>query len=64
MEYCIEGLAQPVLPYFTVPMKQNKETKRKVYELAWIEVKETIASLAWLCGGNRSVHEYIQLRCV
>ena len=46
MEYCIEGLAQPVLPYFTVPIKQNKETKRKVYELAWIEVKETIASLA------------------
>ena len=64
MEYYIEGLPQPALPYFTVPIDRNEETKRTLKGAAYREVKKVVKPLAWLCGGNGNRREFIEIRYV
>ena len=64
MEYRIEGLQQPELAYFTVPITRNKETEKRLRGIAWTEMQEMVAPLAWLCGGNGNPREFIEIRCV
>ena len=60
----IEGLPQPTLPYFTVPIGRNKDTKRTLRGAAYTEVRRVVEPLAWLCGGNGNRREFIEIRYV
>ena len=64
MEYYVEGLPRPTLPYFTVLIDRNEHTKKTLRGAAYDEVKGVVAPLAWLCGGNGNPRECIEIRCI